>query len=148
MSRLRVPLLLLTALTTGRAAFGQSPADQVRAAEAAFAGTMARRDSATFGTYVADDAVFVGSRGPLRGRDSIVAGWRPFFAGPAAPFSWAPEMVEVLASGTLALSSGPVFDPTGKRIGTFNSIWRRDADGRWRVVFDKGCPACTCPPGS
>ena len=57
-----------------------------------------------------------------------------------APFSWRPEVVEVLDSGTLALTSGPVRDPTGKQTGTFNSIWRREPDGRWRVVFDKGCP--------
>lgn len=56
----------------------------------------------------------------------------------AAPFSWEPAEGEVLESGTLVLSSGPVRDPEGKRSGTFNSIWRLEADGRWRVVFDKG----------
>jgi len=55
--------------------------------------------------------------------------------------------VEVLDSGTLALSTGPVHDPGGKRIGTFSSIWRREADGSWRIVFDKGCPVCTCERG-
>jgi len=65
----------------------------------------------------------------------------PFFAGPDAPFSWRPELVEVLDSGTLALTSGPVRDPTGRRTGTFNSIWRREPNDQWRVVFDKGCPA-------
>ena len=45
----------------------------------------------------------------------------------------------MLDSGTLALTSGPVFDPQGKQIGMFNSIWRLEPDGRWRVVFDKGC---------
>ena len=64
--------------------------------------------------------------------------------GPSAPFSWVPERVEVLDSGTLALSSGPVYDPQGTRVGTFNSIWRREADGKWRVIFDKGCPPCDC----
>jgi ketosteroid isomerase-like protein len=61
-------------------------------------------------------------------------------AAETAPFSWRPETVEVLESGTLALSSGPVFDAAGQPIGAFNSIWRLEADGRWRVVFDKGCP--------
>ena len=39
--------------------------------------------------------------------------------------------------------SGPwrrVRDPDGKVIGRFNSIWRQEAPGRWRVVFDKGSP--------
>ena len=48
-------------------------------------------------------------------------------------------MIEVLPSGTLALSSGPVFDPDGKKVGTFNSIWRRERNGKWQVIFDKGC---------
>jgi ketosteroid isomerase-like protein len=50
----------------------------------------------------------------------------------------------VLDSGGLALSSGPVHDPAGKRIGTFNSVWKREGKGRWRIVLDNGCPACDC----
>jgi ketosteroid isomerase-like protein len=30
----------------------------------------------------------------------------------------------------------------GLRVGTFNSVWRLEADGKWRIVFDKGCPPC------
>ena len=50
--------------------------------------------------------------------------------------------VEVVATGTLALSTGPVFNPSGTRIGTFIWTWRREYDGRWRVVLDSGCPSC------
>ena len=121
----------------------QALAQQVFQAESSFAKTLAVRDSHAFATYVASEAVFVG-RSTLRGRTAVAAGWQPFFEGPTAPFSWSPAHVEVLDSGTLALSSGPVRDPTGREIGTFNSIWRRDPDGRWRVIFDKGCPACDC----
>jgi hypothetical protein len=66
------------------------------------------------------------------------------FDGSTAPFSWKPGQVEVLDSGTLALSSGPVLDPSARQTGTFNSIWRREASGEWKVVFDKGCPVCNC----
>jgi len=114
-------------------------AEQVRATEIAFATSMAERDLEAFTSYVADEAVFFTGR-VLRGSEEIEAAWSPFFEGESAPFSWEPEQVEVLESGTLALSSGPVFDPAGNRIGTFNSVWRLEADGRWRVVFDKGCP--------
>ena len=112
---------------------------EVREREAAFARTMADRDRTAFASFVSVEAVFVG-RTTLRGRQQVSAGWKPFFEGAQPPFSWRPETVEVLDSGTLALSSGPVLDPQEKRIGTFTSIWRRESDGGWRVIFDKGCP--------
>ena len=113
---------------------------EVRARETAFARSMADRDLAAFTSFISAEAVFVGVGGTTRGPKDIAAAWKRFFDGPAAPFSWKPETVEVLASGNLALSSGPVFDPKGQRIGTYNSTWRRDADNVWRVIFDNGCP--------
>jgi len=75
----------------------------------------------------------------------VSEGWKRFFEGAEAPFSWKPETVEVLASEKLALTSGPVLDPAGASIGVFTSIWRLEDDDKWRVVFDKGCPPCECP---
>lgn len=120
-------------------------AQQVRAAENGFAKSMADRDIAAFASFLATDAVFFGE-GALRGKEAVVAGWKALFEKPTAPFSWSPESVEVLDSGTLAHSSGPIIDAKGNRIGTFNSIWRRETDGSWKVVFDKGCDACRCSP--
>jgi ketosteroid isomerase-like protein len=116
----------------------------VLAAEGAFARTLAERDHAAFASFVAEEAVFFAGETPLRGRAEVVESWRPYFAPEQPPFSWEPQNVEVLESGTLALSSGPVRDPAGVIIATFNSIWRLEPDGRWRVVFDKGYPACNC----
>jgi len=116
-------------------------ASEVEAAERAFARTMADRDHVAFAGFVSEEGVFLG-REVLRGRAAVAAGWKPYFEGDAAPFSWEPERVVVLESGSLALSTGPVYDPTGARVGTFNSTWRREADGQWRVVFDSGCPPC------
>jgi len=112
--------------------------ETVAARERAFARSMADRDHAAFVTFLSAEAVFYGQR-TLRGRDEVAEGWRPFFDGAQAPFSWEPEQVEVLPSGTLAHSSGPVLDADGNRVATFNSVWRLEADSVWRVVFDKGC---------
>ena len=121
-----------------------NPADEVRAAEAAFAKSMADRNLAAFTALLADEAVFFGGKGVMRGKAAVAADWKRFFDGPAAPFSWAPAEVEVLTSGTLGFTSGPVSDPKGNRIGTFNSVWQRQTDGSWKVIFDKGCPPCDC----
>jgi len=121
-----------------------SLANQVTDRERAFAKTMADRDHAGFASFLSDEAVFMSDGQSLRGKQAVAAGWKRFYDAPQAPFSWEPDRVEVLDSGSLALSSGPVRDPQGKRVGTFNSVWRRDANGVWKIVFDKGCPPCDC----
>ena len=119
-------------------------ANQVRDTERAFAKTMADRNHTGFVSYLSDEAVFFGPQGATRGKAAVAAAWKPFFDRPDAPFSWDPDTAEVLDSGTLGLTSGPVKDPHGKRVGTFNSVWRKDASGAWKIVFDKGCPPCDC----
>ncbi len=120
----------------------QERALQVRAAEVAFAKTMADRDHVAFVSFIAEEAIFFGRAKVLRGKDEVAAGWKRLFEGETAPFSWEPEKVEVLESGTLALSTGPVRGPEGEDFGTFISVWRREAKGQWKVIFDKGCPPC------
>jgi ketosteroid isomerase-like protein len=115
---------------------------QIADTERAFARTMVDRDHAAFTDFLAEEAVFFSSETVLVGRDRVATAWKPFFDDETAPFTWEPQVVEVLKSGTLALSSGPVRDPSGKVIGIFNSIWRLEADGRWRIVFDKGGEVC------
>ena len=121
--------------------------EQVRKTEIAFAKTMADRDHAAFVSFLADETVFFG-RTVLRGKAAVAEAWKRFYQGKDAPFSWEPDAVEVLDSGTLAFSSGPVWDPKKQRVGTFNSTWRREKDGKWKIVFDKGCPDCVCPPAT
>jgi ketosteroid isomerase-like protein len=140
-------MVVVSMLVLGGAVLGagtdDSPQEQVRRTETAFAKTMADRDAAAFASFLATDTVFFGQR-VLRGKASVAEAWKSFYEGKDAPFSWAPDSVEVLDSGDLAFSSGPVFDPAGKRSGTFNSVWHKEKDGKWRIVFDKGCPRCDC----
>lgn len=118
---------------------------QVADTERAFARTMAERDFEGFESFLADEAVFFSGETPLRGKQQVANAWKPYYDQVDAPFSWKPETVVVLESGTLALSSGPVFNPEGKQVATFNSIWRLEAPGEWRIVFDKGNAACESP---
>jgi ketosteroid isomerase-like protein len=112
---------------------------QVADTERAFARSMVERNHAAFTALLSEQAVFIGAR-VLRGKAAVAAGWKAYFDGPQAPFSWEPDAVEVLADGTLAHSTGPVRDASGKAIARFNSVWRQEAPGVWRIVFDKGQP--------
>ena len=115
---------------------------QVRETEQAFAQTMADRDFDAFVSFLSAEAIFFAGERALRGSDAVAEAWKPYFEPAQAPFSWKPATVEVLGSGSLALSSGPVSDPDGQCVGTFTSIWRLDVDGSWKIVFDKGSRDC------
>lgn len=142
-------LLAATLLSACSAMTPQSPPaelqQQVRATETAFAQSMAARDHAAFSAFLSEEAVFFSGAKVLHGKAAVAQAWKRFFDAPTAPFSWQPDQVEVLPSGTLALSSGPVHDAQGKLIATFTSVWRQEAAGVWRIVFDKGSDVCDCP---
>ena len=133
--------IILTTLTLAGA-----PEDQVRCAELAFSRSAEERNLQAFETFLDPDARFTGG-GVLRGKEAVVEGWRPFFEPGGPAIEWAPDSVEVLTSGDLALSQGPyrmqVVDEAGNKTtvtGRFSSVWRRSEDGSWKVIFDGGTP--------
>jgi ketosteroid isomerase-like protein len=124
-----------------------SAAEAVRQTEIAFAQTMADRDFAAFVSHLSDEAVFFGEPAITHGATETAAAWKRYFAGPEPPFAWMPDHIEVLKSGTLALSTGLV-TVGGKVVGRFNSIWRLEDHHQWRIVFDRGAPVCGATSGS
>ena len=123
------------------------PAAEVRCAELGFSKAAEERDTQAFSGFIDPDARFVG-QSVARGVDAVMDAWQVFFADGGPRIRWRPQVVEVLADGDLALSRGPYLvtrlddrGQTRQSWGTFNSVWRRHSDGRWRVVFDAGSPA-------
>jgi ketosteroid isomerase-like protein len=141
-------VLLTTALMGCATRPGTSDLDllqqQVSDTERAFAQTMADRNFQAFTEFIAEEAIFFSGPQPLRGKQQVTDWWKRYYEDPDAPFSWEPQQVQVLDSGTLALSSGPVHDSSGTPIATFSSIWRQEQPGVWRIVFDKGNDVCDC----
>ena len=117
---------------------------EVRCAEIAFSQSVENKDRVLFGSMIDDDARFVGSTA-LRGKENIVEAWSVFFQENGPELTWRPQFIEVLQGEDLALSRGPYRmrsrDEDGKIVeewGTFNSIWRRNDDGKWQIIFDAG----------
>ncbi|HEX9161685.1 MAG TPA: alpha/beta fold hydrolase [Thermoanaerobaculia bacterium] len=131
MRKLTFAALLLIAT----ASFADSITD-VANAERSFAKAFADRDQAKFFSFVLDDSTFVSQMRTLRGKKEIVDRWSRFFASPQAPFSWAPERVTTNAAGTIGLSTGPVFDGDAHRVGDYSSVWVKQPDGSWKILFD------------
>lgn len=127
-------------------------ANEVRCAEILFSRAVEQGDLAAFKAAIDPDARFVGSE-ITRGPDAVTEAWTVFFRPEGPRIAWRPRIVEVLESGDYALSRGPyrieTTDPAGKATvswGTFNSVWRKQTNGRWLVVFDAGGPATEAAP--
>jgi len=114
---------------------------QVWARELSFAASVAGHDAAAFAEHLHPRAAFGVSRKPTLGREAIAAEWRGIVDGSAVELQWYPDLVVPGGDG-LVHSTGPALyrDPkTGDyRRSRFNSVWQRDSDGVWRVVFDDG----------
>lgn len=140
-------VFFLVALPVGAVDDGaKNHRQEVEEVERAFARTMAERDHEGFTTFLSEETIFISGPAVLRGKQAVAEAWKAYFLGPAAPFSWEPETVEVLDSGELALSSGPVYSAAGDLVATYTSIWRQEAPGVWRIVLDKGNQACPPAP--
>ena len=125
--------------------------EDVRCAEIAFSRSVETQNITLFESFIDADARFVGSS-VQRGVADITAAWSVFFSDDSPQLKWRPQIIEVLKDGRLALSRGPyrmtVQDADGEESehwGTFNSVWRMQDDGSWKVVFDAGNEVAETP---
>lgn len=123
----------------------------IRIADLELAKSVADRSLQSFLALVADDAVFFGKE-VSRGRDAVAKAWLPFFRDRSLFLKWYPTQVEVSAGADLGYSVGEFErmskDPAGNptvATGNYVSIWRKQPDGRWKVVLDIGTPATAVP---
>ena len=100
----------------------------------------------------ADDAVFINERGvTATGRDAIVKAFGGFVTDPALKIDYHPGTKTVSQSGDIAYStsefSETFTDPATKKPvtikGTNLSVWRKQADGSWKLVADSNPAAPT-----
>ena len=118
---------------------------QVADTERAFAKTMADRNLAAFASLLADDTVFFTSTRALRGKSAGDRLLEAVLRRSDAPFSWQPETSKCWTRATSRSRPAPCGTRQGKLVATFTSIWRLEAPGTWRIIFDKGNDVCDCP---
>jgi len=149
---MRVAALALLALLALAACAPRAGAPPVRAADLAgaiadadrsMAAAIAARDEAAFRGHLEPDAAFGGGAGRwAEGPDAIVLAWRRFLAPDGPLLAWEPDVAWVSASGDLGYSLGAatLTGPDGvlRWRGRYATLWRRGADGRFRVLADIG----------
>ena len=116
---------------------------EIMAVEKAF-NDMAQKEGLVkaFEFYAAEDGVIRRKKKIIIGKEDIRK-WYEKDVRPNETLSWTPTFIDVSQSGDLAYTYGDfVFsypDSLGNQkqnTGIFHTVWKRQADGNWRFVWD------------
>jgi len=137
---------MITALGGCRPAADQSAtaAEEVRAADLAWAQAFARKDLAGYLAFVDSTASIQQPNGPMvTGTAAIRALIEGFYALPNLSGTWQPTSVQASRCGDWAYTTGTYqlsySDPSGKAVterGKYVEIWRKQVDGSWKMVVE------------
>ncbi len=132
---------------------GPPDASALMEADRAFAAAVAVGGSEAWASWFAEDGAMIQPGvGEIRGRGEILSS----MAGldePGVSLTWEPLRADIAASGDLgwttgsyrSLSTGADGEVRAGQ-GRYVTIWRRQADGSWKVAIDLGNPT-EAPPG-
>jgi ketosteroid isomerase-like protein len=124
----------------------KTSADAIVKSDAQFAQSVAEKNREKFLSFIAEATTFNGgSPNELHGRDAVMKAWADFFAADGPTLSWTPLKGEVVGAGDVGYTTGrSVLRQKGadgkvtERRGQYITIWRKQPDGAWKVVFDTG----------
>jgi ketosteroid isomerase-like protein len=95
--------------------------------------------------FAEDGAMFPQGRPPIRGHEAIRNLMGPVFEIEAFSLTWEPLEAEVSADGSLGYTHGTFESrypgPAGEvsvTTGKYLTVWRKQADGSWKVAADIG----------
>ena len=129
----------------------QVASDAIGKLENAQIAAIKAKDPAGATALYGDDAVFITGSGKTNGKEAIVTFFKGFLNDPHVTIDYKPGTKTFSDDGTLAYSTATYVesytDPTTKKPttvkGTNLSVWRRQADGSWKLVGDANADSPT-----
>ena len=120
----------------------------IREAEIAWWKVAVAKDLERTIAFYADDAAMFPPHAPMAtGKEAIRAVWSPLLTTPGFAISGQTTKVEASRGADLGYSIGiydlTTPDATGKPVtdrGKYVVVWKKQADGSWKVVLDTGHP--------
>jgi ketosteroid isomerase-like protein len=123
-------------------------AGPLEAADRAFAADVAARGVDGWVAAFAEDGVLFQGAGVVRGPAAIRAAMAPMLSNPDARLVWEPVTSALAPAGDVGFTlgrfralrrdKGGPFEERAR--GTYVSVWKRQADGGWKVIWDGGHP--------
>lgn len=144
----RISLIVVALAASGVAVCsGEKDArEAIRNTDIAFSKATGERRLDGFSEFIAEDVAAIRPDHPvIRGKKAFVESWAHNVEDPARTLAWQPLLVETSKSGDLGYSIGSYVakktDANGTHVvgtGKYMTVWRKQKDGSWKVVFDSG----------
>jgi ketosteroid isomerase-like protein len=117
-------------------------------ADRQFHRAVADRDVIRFRSFLADGAIFNGGTpAEVRGREAVASDWADYFQPDGPRLTWMPTRGDIIGGGDLGYTVGSwerrVLSAAGQPAtasGHYLTVWRKQADGAWKIVYDTGSP--------
>lgn len=118
---------------------------KIRDLETAWAAAAAAKDVDKSVANYADDAILITPGSPAaKTKDAIRASWKGMLDDPNLKIAFAPDRIEVSASGDLATSQGSyTMTMTNRKTkkpiedkGSYLTVYKKQADGNWKAIED------------
>lgn len=118
---------------------------KIRDLEAAWSKDAAAKDVDKSVANYADDAILMIPGSPAaKTKDAVRASWKGMLGDPNFKISFAPDRIEVSASGDLATTHGSytmtMTNPRTKKPvedkGSYLTVYKKQADGNWKAIED------------
>ena len=116
----------------------------IREADAAWLKAVAAKDVDKALSFWVDDCITMEPGRPIVvGKEAVRKLWQDSMALPDMSVTWTTTQIVVAKAGDIAYQYGPyefsMKDSKGKPVqerGKYLTVWRKQADGNWRVVID------------
>ena len=143
-----VVLLLLGSAATLQVACTSAKTFDLLATDQAFDAATAAHGLEGFAQFLADDVATLRPDQPIiQGKAAVMRVWAPLLENRTLAIRWKPLASANSGAGDLGYTMGSYeisrIEGPGKRIvdaGKYVTIWRKQRDGSWKVVFDSGVP--------
>ncbi|HXZ79311.1 MAG TPA: DUF4440 domain-containing protein [Terriglobales bacterium] len=127
-------------------AFAQRPEQALLNADRNFAKATAEKRLEGWMSFFGEDAVVLRKQ-PIVGIRGIRDFYQQVFGDPDFKLEWEPARGEIFPSGDLGYTAGKFLatyktekGEIGRQRGTYITIWKKQADGSWKVAADGGTP--------